>query len=123
MMRAAKTLVVLLGVVCASVAHAQTTPKAAEFKSGSLAFGSVTASYVQVLAGGVQFRLMDVLNNTDKDVLCSWDDGTTSVRVPAYSAYDADLRQASLFVGATALKCKHAGVAPTVGAIEAFGMY
>jgi hypothetical protein len=123
MMRAAKLLVLLVGVVCASSVQAQTTPKAAEFASGSLAFGSITASYVQVLASGVQFRLIDILNNTDKDVQCSWDDGTTSIRVPAYSSYDADLRMASVFVGATALKCRHAGVAPTVGAIEAFGMY
>lgn len=123
MQRIVRLLVVFIGCLFAAHVEAQTTPKAAQFASGSLAFGSVTASYVQVLAGGVQFRLIDILNVTDKDVLCSWDDGTTSILVPAYSSYDADLRIASVFVGATALKCKHTGVAPTVGTIEAFGIY
>jgi hypothetical protein len=123
MKRAAKLLVLLVGVVCASVAHAQTTPKAAEFRSGSLAFGSITGSYVQVLASGVQFRLLTIINTTNQDVQCSWDDGTTFVRVRSSGSFNADLRIASLFVGATALKCKHAGVAPSSGALEAFGMY
>lgn len=123
MKRAAQLMVLMVGVLGTSVAQAQTTPKAAEFKSGSLAFGSVTASYVKVLDGAVQYRNIDLLNATDKDALCSWDDGTTSVLVPAYSSFNGDLRQLSLFVGATELKCKHAGVAPTVGSINAFGMY
>ena len=123
MKRAAKIFVLIASVVGAVSAHAQTTPKAAEFRSGSLAFGSVTASYATVLVGAVQYRNIDILNATDQDALCSWDDGTTSVRVPAYSSFGGDLRQLSLFLGATELKCKHAGVAPTVGSINAFGMY
>jgi|LakMenEpi03Aug12_release.lakeMendotaPanAssembly.Ray.scaffolds.fasta_scaffold02764_16 hypothetical protein len=123
MKRVAELMVLVVGVLSASVVHAQTTPKSAQFASGSLAFGSVTGSYVKVLDGAVQFRNIDILNATDQDALCSWDDGTTSVRVPAYSSFNGDLRQLSLFVGATELKCKHAGVAPTVGSINAFGMY
>lgn len=119
-----KIVIALLSLLIQhEAAWAQTTPTAAKFASGSLAFGSITASYVQVLASGQQYRNLRVLNSTNIEIQCSWDDGTTQVNIPTNGVLQVDVRQLSLFLGATAFKCKHGGVAPTSGAVSAFAMY
>jgi hypothetical protein len=103
-----------------SIAHGQ-SPTAPIYVSASVAFGSVTASYTSFLAGGKPLVDIDVLNNTDKDIFCTWDD-TNGVEIPAYSSYRPNLGESKKYIY-TALQCKHAGVAPTVGTVDIFGYY
>jgi len=111
-------LLVSLFYVGAAHGQGMTSPT---YVSASVAFGSVTASYTQFLVGGKALVDIDVLNNTDKDIFCTWDD-TNGVEVPAYSSYRPNLGESKKYIY-TALKCKHAGVAPTVGSVDIFGYY
>lgn len=115
-----RILALLIPFVISASAFAQglTQPT---YVSASVAFGSVTASYTQFLAGGKPLADIDILNNTDKDIVCSWDD-TNGVDIPAYSSFRPNFAESKKYVQ-TALKCKHAGVAPTVGSVDIFGYY
>ena len=112
-----KLLVASLLVATEVLAQSYSTPT---YYSATVAFGSVTASYTQFIAGGRSYIELDVLNNTDKDIRCSFDDGVSDFLVPAYSSFDPDLGENRRYAN-SALKCKHAGVAPTVGNVEIFG--
>jgi hypothetical protein len=116
-----KNIFYLIASLCyVGLAHGQ-SPNQPIYVSASVAFGSVTASYTQFLAGGKPLVDVDILNNTDKDIFCTWDD-TNPVEIPAYSSYRPNLGESRKYIQ-TALKCKHAGVAPTVGSVDIFGYY
>lgn len=110
----------LLSLFCAGIVHAQglTQPT---YVSSTTAFGSVTGLYTQFLAGGKPLVDIDIMNNTNQDILCTWDD-TNGVEIPAYSSYRPNLAESRKYIQ-TALKCKHAGVAPTAGSVDIFGYY
>lgn len=116
-----KNIFYLIASLCyVGLAHGQ-SPNQPIYVSASVAFGSVTASYTQFLASGKPLVDIDILNNTDKDIFCTWDD-TNPVEIPAYSSYRPNLGESRKYIQ-TALKCKHAGVAPTVGTVDIFGYY
>jgi hypothetical protein len=116
-----KTLLLILSLFCVS-AEAQTTSVQPSYVSASVAFGSVGAGYTQFLAAGKPLVNIDILNNTDADIRCSWDAGTTSVEIPAYSSYSPDLGVNKKYIVA-ALQCKRDTGAPTVGSVEIFALY
>lgn len=103
------------------VAKAQTSVPPV-YVAATVAFGSVTGSYAQFLAGGKPLVDIDILNDTNQAIRCSFDAGTTGVEIPAYSSYSPDLGVTKKYIG-TAVQCRHEGVAPTVGAVEIFGWY
>ena len=112
-----KLLLASLLLASEVLAQSYSTPT---YYAATVAFGSVTASYTQFIAGGRSYVKLDVLNNTDKDIYCSLDLGTSGFLVPAYSSYDPDLGENRRYAN-NAVQCKHAGVAPTVGNVEIFG--
>lgn len=113
-----KKLLILAALFATNaVAQSYSTPT---YYSATVAFGSVTASYTQFIAGGRSYVKLDVLNNTDKDIRCRLDTSSAEFLVPAYSSYDPDLGENRRYANG-AVQCKHAGVAPTVGNVEIFG--
>lgn len=113
-----KKLILLASLVASNVLAQSYSPPT--YFSASVAFGSVTNAYTQFIAGGKSYVKMDVLNNTDKTILCTFDDGVTEVKLPAYSSYDPEVGENKRYI-VGAVKCKHAGVAPTVGTVDLFG--
>lgn len=113
-----KKLLILAALFATNaVAQSYSTPT---YYSATVAFGSVTASYTQFIAGGRSYVKLDVLNNTDKDIRCRLDTSSAEFLVPAYSSYDPDLGENRRYANG-AVQCKHAGVAPTVCNVEIFG--
>lgn len=92
------------------------------YVAASVAFGSVTGSYTQFLAGGKPLVDIDILNDSNQTIRCSFDAGTTGVEIPAYSSYSPDLGVTKKYI-TNAVQCKHEGVAPTAGTVEIFGWY
>ena len=116
-MKRISLLLASLFVVSTAAAQSYSTPT---YYSATVAFGSVTASYTQFIAGGRSYVKVDVLNNTNQDIRCRLDTTTAEFLVPAYSSYDPDLGENRRYANG-AVQCKHAGVAPTVGNVEIFG--
>jgi hypothetical protein len=112
-----KLLLASLLLTTEVLAQSYSTPT---YYSASVAFGSVTASFTQFIAGGRSYVKLDVLNNTDKGIRCSFDAGTTYFVIPAYSSFDPDLGENRRYAN-SALQCRHDGVAPTAGNVEIFG--
>jgi hypothetical protein len=102
------------------VAHGQArTP--ANYTAATVAFGSVTGSYTQFLAGGKALVHLEIYNGTNQGVYCSWDD-TNGIFIPTTVRISLGVGSADKYIQ-TATKCKHAGVAPTSGNVELFGYY
>jgi hypothetical protein len=116
-MKRISLLLASLFVGSSALAQSYSTPT---YYSATVAFGSVTASYTEFIAGGRSYIKVDVLNNTNQDIRCRLDTTAAEFLVPAYSSYDPDLGENRRYANG-AVQCKHAGVAPTVGNVEIFG--
>lgn len=96
----------------------------------SVAFGSITASYVQVGTPiGHQDRLLKFVNNTNADIRVSFDGTTDNDFIPAnsFALYDfqtdaqADYKF-TISVG-TGISVKYDSAAPTGGSFYIIGIY
>lgn len=85
---------------------------------GRLAFGSVTGSYVTLLAATGSVRKLLLTNSLDKETIITLDGGTTDfIYLPASTGLLLDFDISLQYSGT--VQVKHNGVAPTVGAISA----
>lgn len=82
----------------------------------AVAFGSVTGAYTAFLTNTNPIRDLDVLNQTDAAITCSYNASTDHFVVPAYSSYSPDLGEIEMHSGST-ISCKRTSGAPTVGSV------
>lgn len=96
----------------------------------TLAFGSVTSSYVSVgSVVGHKYRILHLLNNTNQDIQISFDGTTNNIYMPAGSFDLYDLQAAAntnsefnVSIG-TQIYAKAPGTLPSTGAIFIMGIY
>ncbi len=96
----------------------------------SLAFGSISGSFAAVGTPlGKPWRVIHLLNTTDKDLIVSFDGSTNNVFIPSntFSLYDFNANQdpADVFkmqVG-TQIYVKQSSGAPTSGSLYVMGIY
>jgi len=87
----------------------------------SLAFGAVGASHSLLLTPGGDLRYFEIQNDTDAAIIVSFDAGTTDHwQIPLKEPRIFDLVPFGRFQSA-AIHVKHAGVAPTSGAVRIMG--
>lgn len=116
-----KNIFYLIASLCyVGLAHGQ-SPNQPIYVSASVAFGSVTASYTQFLASGKPLVDVDIFNNTNQSIDCTFD-GTNGVVIPAISSYRPNLGESKKYI-ITAVQCKHSGTVPTSGNVSIFGYY
>jgi len=117
-------LISLLTAILPFKSFAQISPpNAAGFATeGSIAAASLTTSYANLLVVTNSLVVVDLLNNTDGLVLCTFDGTNNHVTLPAYSAISLDVGAAGKKLINT-VKCKYSGSAPTVGTLYATGVY
>lgn len=99
----------------------------------SVAFGSITGSYIVLGAALAHaWRIFKITNNTDADMLISFDGSTDNLFVPAgsFTLYDLSTNAPplsevdNLVLGLqTQFYVKRNGVAPTTGSIYLEGIY
>jgi hypothetical protein len=85
----------------------------------SLAFGSIGAGYAAVGAAiADEAELICFVNNTNADVIMSYDGTNDHVFLPMYSSYVADFRtNDKQLANRTIFYVKHNGVAATLGSV------
>lgn len=85
----------------------------------TLAFGSIGAAFAAIgSAIEDEAELVSIVNNTDADLIVSYDGVTDHVFMPLYSSYVIDFESnEKQLANRTSFYVKHNGVAPTEGAI------
>lgn len=118
-----RALVVFAFLIFASTARAQTDIEPTFKALGTVAFGSVTASFTSFFANTAALFDLDIVNLTNADITCSFDSGTTShVVIPAYSSYSPELGRGKAYLD-NPVYCKYTTAAPTVGNVYFTGEY
>lgn len=96
-----------------------TTNKVRQEAIRTLAFGGIGVAHAIIGAAiADEAELICIVNNTDADLMVSYDGATDHVMMPMYSSYVIDFQSNEKQLGnRTAFYVRHLGVAPTVGAI------
>lgn len=88
--------------------------------SATVAFGSITASYVDLLALSDDVDVMFIFNTTDAPVLLNFPSGAgvrKNLRMPASSSLAMDCRNNSKRIAKGTIQVKYASGAPTSGEV------
>lgn len=88
--------------------------------SATVAYGSVTGSYVNLLALSDDADFLWVINGTDAAILLSVPSGagvSKNLRFPAYSTLTIDCRTNSKRIAKGTIQVKYASGAPTTGEV------
>lgn len=92
--------------------------------SATVAFGSITASYVNLLALGSDSDILWIFNSTNVAILVSLPSGLASgvlvykdIRLPALATMCIDCRSNSKRIAKGTIQVKYASGAPTLGEV------
>lgn len=88
----------------------------------AVAFGSVTASYTTALTNTNPLQIIDVFNGTDAAVYLSFDATNNHLYIPVSGVRQVNLGCLQMHDSSN-VSVKHAGAAPTSGALYISGAY
>lgn len=102
----------------------QTTATATFDAEGTIAFGSLTTSYVTAYTAGGVLKILQMRNSMNQSVLVSLDGGTTlNYTLDPGDYVSLDLKENGLsFANASTVKAKYTGTAPTSGNFRVNGV-